>query len=490
MPQELKKVDKRNHAIDLGTLVYGKVPPQAKDLETAVLGAILVERNAFEKVARILQPECFYVDAHQRIFKAMVSLDRAAAPIDIFTVINELKTSGELEIIGGPYYVTTLTNSVVSANNADYHSKIVYQKFVQREVIRLAADAIESAYEDSADVFDILDNVQRDLSGLMISKKTKAYTSFQTEIDKAVKQIYETKHSGNELTGVPTGIRMFDVITQGWQKTDFIVIAARPSVGKSAVAANFALNAATHPDKKTAVGVFTLEMSSVQWAMRMLSADSEIDMYQLKRGHITDDEMTRFADLAYVTHKDTPIFFDDTPGQDIYQLKAKCRQMVANEAVGLIIIDYLQLMSSKKAFGENREQEVSRISRELKQLAKELNIPIIPLSQLSRKGDSPNPNLSDIRESGAIEQDADAVFFLVEVTEEDIKNDASLKDSVLVKIAKNRNGVKDSIPIKFVKSIQKLMSESDYDAYQLRKSTGGAWKRVPGEQTSQTDLDF
>ncbi|HTE27064.1 replicative DNA helicase [Flavitalea sp.] len=473
-----ERKNRRQSSIDLSTMVYGKVPPQAKELEEAILGAILQEKQAFEKALRILQPECFYVDAHQRIFKSMIRLESKNAPIDILTVVEELKSKEELEIVGGPYYVTKLTNSVVSSANLEYHAKIIYQKFVQREIIRVSGEAISEAYEDSADAFETLEAAQQQLSSLTISKKTKPYTTFQTEVDKAVKQVYEVRQSGNELTGVPSGIRKLDLITQGWQNSDFIVFAARPAIGKSAVAANFAMNAASHPDKPTPVGVFTLEMSSVQWALRMISAESEIDMYHLKRGRVTDNDMNRLSEIAYTKHRSTPIFFDDTPSQDLYQLKAKCRLMVANEGVGLIIIDYLQLMTSQRSFGENREQEVSRISRELKQLAKELNIPVIALSQLSRKGDSPNPGLSDIRESGAIEQDADAVFFLIEVTEDDIRNDASLMDSILVKVAKHRNGIKEQIPIKFVKSIQKLMSESDYDVYKAGKSTGG-WKKMP-----------
>jgi replicative DNA helicase len=376
-----------------------------------------------------------------------------------------LKRSEELEIVGGPYFITKLTNSVVSASNIDYHSKIIYQKFVQREIIRMAGNAIGNAYEDSADVFDILEGVQLELSGLMISKKTKLYTSFQSVLDATVKSIYTTKISESKLTGVPSGIDSLDLITQGWQPSDLIVIAARPAVGKSAIAANCALNAATNSIKPVAVGVFTLEMSSVQWGTRIMSAESQINMFDLKRGRVTDRQIDEISDIAYKKHSATKIFFDDTASLDIYQLKAKARAMVTQEGVGLLIIDYLQLMSAKREYGENREQEISKISRELKQLAKELNVPIIALSQLSRKGDGPNPNLSDLRESGAIEQDADSVFFLTEPSEEDIRQDSTLKESILIKIAKNRNGIIQKIPIKFVKSIQKLMSESEYETY-------------------------
>lgn len=470
---------RRKSAVDLSTMVYGKIPPQAKDLEEAILGICMME-NRFDVVIQVLKPECFYVNAHQHIFQAFINIDQRHENIEILSVMEELRKQELLEIVGGPYFLTVLTNKVISSANVESYARIVYQKFLARETIRICGEKIGAAYEDSTDAFDLLDEVQRDFNNLSINKQTKPYFSFQTILDKSVQRIYTTKHSGEELTGVPTGITFLDQITQGWQSSDLIVIAARPAVGKSAVAANFAFNAATHETKPVAAGVFTLEMSAGQYVDRLISAASEIPLYDLKRGRVTDEQLNKLSDLAYKDHVKTMIFFDDTPGMEILQLKAKARMMVSADKVGLIIIDYLQLMKGSRDRDRSvtREQEVATISRELKHLAKELNVPIIALSQLSRDGEGADPKLTNIRESGAIEQDADAVFFLIEPSEDDIRKDASLKDSILLKVAKHRNGTKERVPIKFVRSIQKLMSESDYDHY-MNNAGKGQWKPIP-----------
>jgi replicative DNA helicase len=450
---------------DEKSLLYGKVMPHAREIEDAVLGAIMLSPGAFDKVRQVLQPEHFYADSNKAVFRAFISLAHARSPIDILTTVEWLKTAGELEMVGGAYYVAKLTNAVVSDANIEAHARIVYDRYLSRELIRISGEVITTAYEEGADPHDLLQEFEAKLSGLAISKTVKPYRPLHVIAKEALNQIYEIQEAKSELTGVPSGVSSIDAVTQGWQPTNLIIVAARPGVGKSALAANFALNAAQHPEKPTAVGVFSLEMSSVQWVLRLMSAQSGMGMYDLKRGRVTDGEMRKLEQIAYGQFEKTRIFFDETPHLDIYTLKSKARFMVSREGVGLLIIDYLQLMSAKRSSNETREQEVSKISRELKQLAKELNIPVIALSQLSRQGDNDNPRLSNLRESGAIEQDADDVFFLVEVSEEDIAKDAGLKDCIMIKIGKHRNGTSPDITVRFVKEIQKLMSEAEYERY-------------------------
>lgn len=469
--------------VDLSMMVYGKVPPQSVELEKVVLGAIMLEKTAFDKAEEILQPECFYLETHQRVFKAMQRLSRKSQPIDMLTVVEELKTTSDLEIVGGPYAVTKLTNDVVSSANLPAHCKVIYQKFVRREVIRISGEAIGDAYDDETDAFDLLEGVEQKYSILSLSQTAKQFETLGEVSAKAVKEIYAAQQTGAEVTGVACGIPVLDKITMGWQLTNLIIIAARPGVGKSALAGNFAFNAATNSTKPVPVGLFSLEMSSIQWVNRLLSGSTQVPMFDMKRGRIDEDQMKRIQNAALIEYPKIPIYFDDTASLDIYRLKSKARILVLRYKVGLIIVDYLQLMGGKRMPGENREQEVARISRELKQLAKELNIPIIALAQLSRQGDTGEPRLGHLRESGAIEQDADDVIFLSPVEEDAAAQDASLRDSILLHIAKHRNGILDKVPVKFVKAIQKLMTEEDYDRYMGTRqpigATGGNWKPVP-----------
>ena len=451
-------------SVDLNTMMYGKVPPQARELEGAVLGAIMTEKDAFDTVSGFLSPECFYVDAHQRLFKTFIGMKASNIPIDLLTVVEEMKAREELDMIGGPHYISQLTNAVVSAANLAYHAKIVYEKYVSREIIRISGEAISSAYEDGNDPFDLLDSATNSLTSLSISKTVRPYRHIADVAKEAVENIKALRGREHSLTGVPSGIHKLDMITQGWQKTSFIVIAARPAVGKSAVAANLALNAAQNDIRPTGVAVFSLEMSSTQWVQRMLSSETEILKYDLKRGEVTDDDV-KVLDSTVRRFRKVPIFFDDTASLDLHQFKSKARQLVLKEGVGLIIVDYLQLLSGNRMQNDNREQEVSRISREFKQLAKELSIPIIALSQLSRQGAGSNPTLSTLRESGAIEQDADEVYFLIEIEEKDQLENPDLRDGLFIDIAKNRDSIRDKIAVRFVKPIQKIMNEDEYQAY-------------------------
>ncbi|MEP6947667.1 MAG: replicative DNA helicase [Ginsengibacter sp.] len=481
-----RKSRRKSGSLELGTMMFGKIPPQAKDLEEAVLGAIMLEKNAFDFVIEILKPECFYVEAHQRIFRAMQGLQQKNSPIDLLTVVEELKFRQELDLTGGPFYVTRLTNSVVSSANIEAHARIVLQKFIQRELIRISGEIIGDAYEDSTDVFDLLDDAETKLFEITNNHLRKDYASIDTVLVKTIQRIEDLRTRQDEITGVPTGFSVLDHITYGWQPSDLIVLAARPSVGKTAFALNLARNAALHPTKPTVVGFFSLEMSAGQLVQRILSAESEIWLEKIARGRLEEHEMKQLYKKGIERLASAPIHIDDTAALNIFELRAKCRRLKNRHNVGLIIIDYLQLMSGAgENRNSNREQEISRISRDLKGLAKELNIPIIALSQLSRevekrKEGNKMPQLSDLRESGAIEQDADMVIFLYRPEYYDItanEQGESNKGETHIRIAKHRNGQLDTIKLKALLHIQKFV-EDDGDDFSKSLPQGGSWKPV------------
>src|SRR6188768_610417 len=490
-----RKSRRTRSSIDLSTMVYGKVPPQAKDLEEAVLGAIMLEKSAFDTVVEILKPECFYVEAHQRIYKAMQSLAIKSLPIDLLTVVEELKLKEDLEFIGGPYYVSKLTNSVVSSANIDAHSRIVLQKFIQRELIRISGEIIGDAYEDSTDVFDMLDEAEGKLFEITNNHLRKNFDSIDTVLVKTIQRIEDMRNRQEDITGVPTGFASLDRITYGWQSTDLIILAARPSVGKTAFALNLARNAALHPTKPTATAVFSLEMSAGQLVQRILSAESEIWLEKIARGKMEEHEMKQLYARGIQRLAKAPIFIDDTPALNIFELRAKCRRLKNKHNIGLVLIDYLQLMSgTSDNKNSNREQEISNISRNLKALAKELNIPIVALSQLSRevekrKEGAKIPQLSDLRESGAIEQDADMVMFLYRPEYYDITANEmgeSNKGETHIRIAKHRNGQLDTIKLKALLHIQKFIEEDGTDISGQLPS-GGNWKPVPDDGAGSGD---
>lgn len=454
---------RRKQSVDLSTMVYGKVPPQAKELEEAVLGAIMLEKSAFDAVAEILKPECFYVEAHQHIFQAMQSLQMKSFPIDILTVVEELKTMEKIDLIGGPYYVTRLTNTVVSSANIDAHARIILQKFIQRELIRISGEIIGDAYEDSTDVFDLLDVSETKMFNITNNYLKKNFVDIGTALTKALERIDELKNKKDDISGVPSGFINLDKITFGWQPSDLIILAARPAVGKTAFALNLARNAALHPTHPKAVGLFSLEMSAASLVQRILSAESEIPMEKISRGKLEDHEYIQMQTKGIRPLESAPLYIDDTAALNIFEFRAKARRLVNKHKVELIIIDYLQLMSGSGDRNSNREQEISGISRNLKILAKELNIPIIALSQLSRavesRKESKMPQLSDLRESGAIEQDADMVMFLYRADYYGMKQDEkgeNIEGLTQVKIAKHRNGSLDTVNLKARLDIQKF----------------------------------
>jgi replicative DNA helicase len=438
----------------------GKLPPQAPELEQAVLGALMLERNAVNEAIDILQPESFYVDAHQRIFSAIKQLFGEDQPIDILTVTEALKKKGELDVVGGPFYISQLTNKVASSANVQYHARIISQKHILRELIRISSDTMRDAYEDSADVFDLLDKTENGLYKITSGNLKRNYEPMSDLIKDAIDQIESAKNKTGGVSGVPTGFVMLDKLTAGWQRSDMIIVAARPAMGKTAFVLSMARNIAV--EHKRAVAVFSLEMSSTQLVTRLIASEAGISSEKLRKGELTDQE---FAILhQHISQLDqAPIFIDDTPALNIFEFRAKARRLKSQHNVDLIIIDYLQLMTAGgDSKGGNREQEISSISRSIKSIAKELDIPIIALSQLSRavetRGGDKRPMLSDLRESGAIEQDADIVCFLYrpeyyKIYEDEHGSTMGLGEVI---VAKHRNGAIDTVRLRFVPELAKF----------------------------------
>jgi len=458
----------RTRKPDVTSLVYGKIPPQAIELEEAVLGAIMLEKDKLAEVLEIMQSEeCFYVDAHQKIYSAIRRLFDKGSPVDLLTVTEELRKSSELELVGGAYFITRLTMSVVSSAHVEAHARIVMEKFIQRELIRISGNVISEAYEDSTDVFDLLDKAESGLYEITDKHLRKNFKSLSEVLVQTVQEIEEAKNSKEDVTGVPTGYRMLDRLTSGWQKNALIIVAARPAVGKTAFCLNLAMNAAMHTPKPYPVAFFSLEMGAGELVKRMLSAVTDVSMDAITKGRMQEHEfiqMTqRMNKLAAAT-----IFLDDQAALNVFELRAKARRLKQKHDIQLIIIDYLQLMQADINKGGNREQEISKISRDLKSLAKELAIPIIALSQLNRGVESRKenkvPQLSDLRESGAIEQDADMVMFLYRPEYYGINNDEmgqSIEGETHIHIAKNRSGSTDTIKLRFIKEYQKFVDLED-----------------------------
>ncbi|MBT5506834.1 MAG: replicative DNA helicase, partial [Flammeovirgaceae bacterium] len=394
----------------------GKLPPQAVDIEEVVLGALMLEQHALSSVIDILKVESFYKEAHQNIYESIVQLFNNSDPVDIKTVVHQLRKNGKLELVGGSYYIADLTTRVNSAANIEYHARIISEQSIKRQLIRISSELVTDAYEDTTDVFQLLDRTEQALFQVSESHIRKNYDKMSSLLTKAISQIEERKNKKDGLTGVPSGFTALDRITSGWQPSDLVIIAARPGMGKTAFVVSAMRNAAL--DHGQGVAIFSLEMSSVQLVNRLISAEAELESEKLKRGEMADYE---WEQLLHKTSKlsEAPIFIDDTPGLSILELRAKARRLAQQHDIKLLIIDYLQLMSggdANKNSGGNREQEIASISRALKGIAKELNIPVIALSQLSRavetRGGDKKPQLSDLRESGSIEQDADMVMFL------------------------------------------------------------------------------
>ena len=451
-----------------------KIQPQAKELEEVVLGAMMVEKSAVNAVIDVLQPESFYVEAYGEVFRAIQTLFNNSEPIDLLTVTEQLRKDGKLDMLGGSHRVASLTSRVASSANVEFHARIIAQKHIQRELIRVSNAIIEKAYDETSDVFDLLDEAESKLFEVAEGNIRKSYESMSTVMRQALDDIEAARNNEDGVSGVPSGFHDLDKITGGWQRSDMIVLAARPGMGKTAFVLSMARNMAV--DHDIPVAVFSLEMSAVQLVQRLISSETEINSDKFRKGNLEEHEYQQLHSRCGKLSK-APLFIDDTPGLNIFELRAKCRRLKAQHGIDMVIIDYLQLMSAGSDKG-NREQEISSISRSIKGIAKELDVPIIALSQLSRnvetRGGDKRPLLSDLRESGAIEQDADIVAFIYRaeyygITEHpDGIDTAGLGELIL---AKHRHGALDTIKMKFVKNLAKF---ANYDTFGDLGMAGGA----------------
>ncbi len=458
--QTTRKLKSVNGKID------GKLPPQAIELEEAVLGALMLDNEALSDTIDILKPEYFYRMEHQKIFDAIIVLFNESKPVDILTVIEQLKKMGALENIGGAFYITELTNSVSSSANTEYHARIIVEKFIQRSLIQISSNIIKDSFDETIDVFDLLSKAEQNLFSVTEGSLRKSYDKMSVLITNAIQSIEELKNKKDGLSGVPSGFSKLDRVTSGWQKSDLIIIAGRPGMGKTALALTMARNIAIN--HKSPIGIFSLEMSSDQLVNRLISSESEIPSGKLRKGNLEEYEFVqlheKIRDLA-----EAPIYIDDTPGLSVFELRAKARRLVKNHGVHIIIVDYLQLMTAGGNKSGNREQEISTISRSLKGIAKELKIPVIALSQVnrgveSRTSTSKRPILADLRESGAIEQDADIVTFIYRPEYYKIyewENSDDSRGQAEIIIAKHRNGSLENIRLKFISNLAKF-SDLDY----------------------------
>ena len=452
---------KKVHKSRIISLEKGKIPPQAVELEEAVLGAMMIDKKGIDDVIDILSPDAFYDSKHHEIYAAIFELFQNSEPIDLLTVSNLLKKNGKLEFVGGDFFLIRLTQKVASSAHIEFHARIILQKYIQRRLISISSEIIENAYDESTDVFDLLDDAEGKLFEVTQGNLKKSSEDAGSLVKQALKKIQEI---GNQegMSGLETGFTKLDALTSGWQPSDLVIIAARPGMGKTAFVISMAKNMAI--DFNHGVAVFSLEMSSVQLITRMISSETGLTSEKLRKGNLEPHEWEQL-NVKVKKLSDAPIFIDDTPSLSIFDLRAKARRLVSQHGVKIIVIDYLQLMTAGGKAGGNREQEISMISRNLKALAKELAVPVIALSQLSRavetRGGSKRPLLSDLRESGAIEQDADIVSFIFRpeyygMTEWDDDEHTPCEGQGEFIIAKHRNGGLDNIRLKFTGHLAKF----------------------------------
>lgn len=447
---------------DASLIANGRVMPQANPLEEAVLGAIMLDKDGLPDVIEILRVESFYIQAHQEIYQVMLDLFEKSQPVDLLTVHEALKKGGKLNEIGGINYLMSLTNKVASAANIEYHARIITQKYIQRELIRVSTGTIKDSFEDAKDVFELLDEAEQGLYDITDKNLNTGFERLSALAIKARTEIEQVSQKEEGVTGVPSGFEELDKITSGWQPSDLIIVAARPGMGKTAFVLSLARNAANFGK---GVAIFSLEMANIQLVTRLIAMESEIDSRKLRNGQLEEYEWEKMH-AAVEKMGEVPIYIDDTPGINIFELRAKCRRLKQNHDIEMVVIDYLQLMTSApNAKKFSREQEISSISRALKGLAKELSVPVIALSQLSRavetRGGDKRPQLSDLRESGAIEQDADIVTFIYRPDYYDNEEDPDVpQDSAEVIISKHRNGALGSVYLRFIKQYVKFTEDT------------------------------
>ncbi len=431
-----------------------RVPPQNIEAEQAVLGAVLIKKEALTEVQEILQPEDFYREAHRVVYSAMEDLFLHNEAVDLVTLTEQLRKRDQLEKVGGLAFVTALANSVPTAANVSYHARIVREKADLRNLIDAATEIAGKAYEDSDEVETIMDEAEKRILSVASNRKGGDFEPIKTILMNSIDRISTLYESKGGLTGLSTGFKDLDQLTSGLQPSDLVLVAARPSMGKTAFTLNIAVHAAL---REHSVAFFSLEMSKEQLVQRMLCSEGAIDSQRLRTGQLEDEEWGKLIATADKLSK-AQIYIDDTPGITVMELRSKARRLKAEHGLELVVIDYLQLMQGRSSrSGDNRQQEISEISRSLKALARELNVPVVALSQLSRSVESrqvKKPMLSDLRESGSLEQDADIVMFLYR--EDYYDQDTENKNITEVIIAKHRNGPVDTVNLFFQKEFTKF----------------------------------
>lgn len=430
-------------AVDLS---QPKLPPQNLEAEQSVLGAILLDNAAMPKAMELLQEEDFYRTAHRKVYRAMLDLSDIGEVIDQITLTERLKAKTELESVGGAAYLAELVQSVSSAANVRYHCKIVRDKSVARQLIHTSTEVLTKGYEGTSSIDDLLDFAERSVFSIAQGKLERAFSPINEIIKESLDLVDQLSKRKEHVTGVPTGFIDLDDLSAGLQPSDLVVVAGRPSMGKTSLALGFATHAAIHA--KSVVGIFSLEMSKPQIVLRMLSSEARVDSHGLRTGKLQKEDWWRLAEAAGKLEQ-APIYIDDTGGITVQQMRGKARRLKAEKGLDLLIVDYLQLMQGRSD-SESRQQEISDISRSLKALAKELNVPVVALSQLSRAVEArkpPIPMLADLRESGAIEQDADVVMFIYR--EEVYDQNSERKGIADIIVSKHRNGPIGKVDLHF-----------------------------------------
>ena len=459
--------NKINTTIEQINAQYGKLPPQAIDVEEAVLGALMLERDAYVSVADIIDTDSFYKDEHKKIFEAIKYLSTHEKPVDLLMVTQEMKNREQLDEVGGPLYITQLTSRVASAAHIEFHARIIAQKFIQRELIRVSSEIQTKAYDANIDVDDLIDFSETALFKVAEGNIKKETLPIKPILKEAALMIEEASKREDGLSGTPTGFTALDRMTSGWQKTDLVIIAARPAMGKTAFVLSMTRQMALN--HKIPVAIFSLEMSNVELVNRLIVSETELSADKIKKGNLAPYEWEQL-DHKIQNLIDAPIFVDDTAGLSVFELRAKCRRLKKQHNIQCVIIDYLQLMNASGMNPGSRQEEVSLISRNLKGLAKELDVPIIALSQLNRGvegragAEGKRPQLSDLRESGAIEQDADMVCFIhrpeyYRITEDEQGN--SLIGMAEIIIAKHRAGPTADVRLRFRAELARFQDVED-----------------------------
>jgi replicative DNA helicase len=451
-------------------MMNGKIPPQAIEIEESVLGALLLDQNAITNAIDILRQEYFYLEAHQHIYRAISILFRDGNPVDLLSVADQLKKDGRFDEIGGLTKLVSLTNRITSAAHIEYHVRILSEKYIQRELIRVSTETLKDSYDDTVDVLNLLDRTETKFLEINDSNFKSDFHSMDVLLSNTLKEIEANQNSQDETMGVVTGFNDLDARTGGFQKGTLLILAARPAMGKTALALTMARNMAVDFNKP--VAIFSLEMTASELMSRLIAAESGIDAKKFKlKGELQDWEKEQLRNKTNALAH-APMYIDDNPGLTIFELRAKCRRLKQKYDIQMVFIDYLQLMSGGETMktGGNREQEISYISRQLKALSKEIGVPIMALSQLSRavetRGGSKRPQLSDLRESGAIEQDADMVMFVYRPSYYgiDVENGMSTEGLAKLIIAKHRSGEPGDVNLRFVERFVRF--ENMYDAVQ------------------------